>query len=57
MCRGFLKQKVKEFLSRYYTKGDDSGNSEEDESLVNMDSFAYTPLNIHLGENYSGIYR
>jgi len=54
VCRGFLKQKVKEFLSQYYLKGDDSGNSEEDESPVNMDSFAYTPLNIHLGEKCYG---
>ncbi|XP_065886440.1 uncharacterized protein [Dysidea avara] len=48
VCRGFLKQNVKEFLSQYYMKGDDSGNSEEDESPVNIDSFVYTPLNIHL---------
>ena len=46
---------MKEFLSQYYMKGDDSGNSEEDESPVNIDSFVYTPLNIHLGENGSGM--
>ena len=51
-CRGFLKRKVKEFLSHYYLKDTEDDNKvqgEEDEAIVNVDSLLYTPLNIQLG--------
>ena len=51
-CRGFLKRKVKEFVSHYYLKDTEDDNKvqgEEDEATVNVDSLLYTPLNIQLG--------
>ena len=50
-CRGFLKRRVKEFVSHYYLKGTGDDNGEEDEAtIINTESLHYTPLNIQLGK-------